>query len=238
MPEATGLPVALSAKMNELGLLQVACVSADPRVKQSWPLEFNLRRRSRTRRLPARATSQNPGVEEARLEAARARISSLFSRSLDKRDKLSATNLLKSLEQILGTPKANWNWVSHSRALDRPSHEQIDRRQESIEHEETWLILAGFLSPSRLWRRRRRSRGSINCGRFRPMASPIPASASNCSSISSGGASREGCSRERQETILAPELPKLTPGKARLPSSSASPDHSKESPRNQNRSDR
>ena len=37
------LPVTLSTKMNELGLLRVACVGADPQVKQSWPLEFNLR---------------------------------------------------------------------------------------------------------------------------------------------------------------------------------------------------
>ena len=37
------LPVRLKAKMNELGLLQVACVSADRNIRQSWPLEFNLR---------------------------------------------------------------------------------------------------------------------------------------------------------------------------------------------------
>src|SRR5271169_1200128 len=37
------LPVTLVASANELGLLQVCCVSADPCLKQSWPLEFNLR---------------------------------------------------------------------------------------------------------------------------------------------------------------------------------------------------
>jgi hypothetical protein len=37
------LPVTLISSANELGLLQVSCVSADHRIRQSWPLEFNLR---------------------------------------------------------------------------------------------------------------------------------------------------------------------------------------------------
>ena len=79
------LPVTLSAKMNELGLLRVACVSADPQVKQSWPLEFNLRphesggrqgtrgsRGSRRRGFPAGCRSRAhqfivlPALEQAR----------------------------------------------------------------------------------------------------------------------------------------------------------------------------
>src|SRR5215470_6891562 len=36
------LPVTLTASANELGLLQVSCVSADERIEQSWPLEFDL----------------------------------------------------------------------------------------------------------------------------------------------------------------------------------------------------
>ena len=83
------------------------------------------------------------GVESAKLEAARARMRSLFSRPLDKRDKLSATNLLKNLEQILALQKANWNGVL-IRQLWQTLYEQIDRRKESVDHEEAWLILAGF----------------------------------------------------------------------------------------------
>ena len=40
---ANTLPVTLIASANELGLLQVSCVSADPSIRQCWPLEFNLR---------------------------------------------------------------------------------------------------------------------------------------------------------------------------------------------------
>jgi molecular chaperone DnaK (HSP70) len=142
-PQGDRIPVTLSARMNELGLLKIALVSADPQIKQSWPLEFNLRPHESA---PAKepALPSDSGVESASLEAARARISSLFSQPLSKRDKLSATNLLKSLEQILGMPKANWNWVL-IRELWRTLYEQIGSREKSIEHEEAWLILAGFL---------------------------------------------------------------------------------------------
>jgi len=68
---------------------------------------------------------------------------SLFSRPLDRRDKLSATNLLKNLEQIFGLQKANWNGIL-IRQLWQTLYEQIDRRKESVDHEEAWLILAGF----------------------------------------------------------------------------------------------
>ena len=44
-PSATAstLSVKLVASVNELGLLQVYCISADPSTSQCWPLEFNLR---------------------------------------------------------------------------------------------------------------------------------------------------------------------------------------------------
>jgi molecular chaperone DnaK (HSP70) len=212
------LPVTLSAKMNELGLLQVACVSADPRVNQSWPLEFNLRPHE-----PGKepglgneaAVRLDPGVEGARLDAARTRISSLFSQPLNKRDKLSATNLLKSLEQILGTPKANWNWVL-IRELWTNLHEHIGYRKESIEHEETWLILAGFfLRPGfgaegdearieQLWQ-------------IQTDGLAYPGKRIQLQQYILWRRVAGGLSRERQETILEPELPKLTTQKGPAP---------------------
>ena len=138
------LPVRLSAKMNELGLLRVACVSLDPRAKQSWPLEFNLRpHEMSTDREKEASVPIGSEIDADRLNAARDRVTSSFSQPLNKRDKLSATNLLKSLEQILRMPKANWNGIL-IRELWTSLHAQASSRQESIEHEETWLILAGF----------------------------------------------------------------------------------------------
>jgi hypothetical protein len=96
--------------MNELGLLQVACVSADPRQRESWPLEFNLRQLEPEEQIDTAGDATVPSsVDPAHLDSARARIKAIFARPLDRRDKLTATNLLKSLEKILGLPKANWN---------------------------------------------------------------------------------------------------------------------------------
>ncbi len=51
--------------------------------------------------------------------------------------------MLKNLEQIFGIQKANWNSVL-IRQLWHTLFEQIDRRKASVDHEEAWLILAGF----------------------------------------------------------------------------------------------
>jgi molecular chaperone DnaK (HSP70) len=146
-PENDRVPVTLTARMNELGLLQVACVSADSSQNESWPLEFNLRQHEPGNKEQMDAgddTAVDPEVDPARLDAARARIEALFSQPLDVRDKLTATNLLKSLEKIQGLPKADWNWVL-IRSLWPALYECISCRKQSVEHEEAWLILAGFL---------------------------------------------------------------------------------------------
>ena len=208
------LPVTLSAKMNELGLLRVACVSADPQVKQSWPLEFNLRpHESGAAEEPA--VRVDPGVEDSRLDAARARISSLFSQPLNKRDKLSATNLLKSLEQILGTPKATWNWVL-IRELWTTLFQHLGARKESIEHEETWLILAGFLL--------RPGFGAEGDGarieqlwELHSDGLAFPGKRIQLQQYILWRRVAGGLGRERQETILEPELPKLTTQKSPAP---------------------
>ena len=201
------IPITLSATMNELGLLKIACQSADPRLKHSWPLEFNLRREEADAARDQSASAEESGVDRAKLEAARARMQSLFSRPLDKRDKLSATNLLKNLEQILALQKANWNGVL-IRQLWHTLYEQIDRRKESVDHEETWLILAGFfLRPGfgangdearldQVWQVR--TDGLFYPGKRNQLQEYI------LWRRVSGG-----LSRARQQAVLDPELPKL-----------------------------
>jgi molecular chaperone DnaK (HSP70) len=208
--EADRLPVTLTARMNELGLLQVACVSADPSLCETWPLEFNLRaheRGSEDQMETGDDSSPDPGVDAARLDAARARITRLFSQPLDRRDKLTATNLVKSLEQILGMPKADWNWVL-IRSLWPALYERISCRQESVEHEEAWLILAGFLLRpgfgaerdaariDELWQLHRD--GVAYLGKRIQLQQYIL-----------WRRVAGGLSRERQETILTPELSRL-----------------------------
>ena len=83
-PGPTGtVPVRLAAKMNALGLLQISCVSTDPRMPQSWPLEFNLRPHEHGRAAapgtPASAPVEANATTEAR-QAARDHITTTFTR--------------------------------------------------------------------------------------------------------------------------------------------------------------
>jgi hypothetical protein len=134
-----------------LGLLQVSCRSAAPDIRQSWPLDFDLRPHEQMDRgaLGPAATlagpvQVEPNVEPSALEAARQRIESMFTQPLSNRDRLSATRLVQSLEKTLGVPKGDWNWVL-VRALWPTLETCVACRRHSVEHEETWLILAGFL---------------------------------------------------------------------------------------------
>jgi molecular chaperone DnaK (HSP70) len=148
---ASRLPVRLVARVNELGLLQVSCVSADPIIDQSWPLEFNLRpleqdsqTASRTVAVSNASLPTKPNVAGQALEAARARIQYSFNRAANKREALTATRLLRNLEQILERPKSVWD-AALVRALWPALESCMAQRQESTDHEEAWLILAGFL---------------------------------------------------------------------------------------------
>jgi hypothetical protein len=214
--DADRLPVTLRTYVNELGLLRIACKSAHPAIKETWPLEFNLR--ADDPELPQRNQTEgaitphlDPGVEAARLESSQSRIAAVFSRAVDTRDKVTAASLFKSLERILGMPKAEWNWVL-IRSLWQTLWACYSDRSRSVDHEEAWLILAGFfLRPgfggdgddSRiddLWRLQ--TDGAAHPGKrvqiqefilWRRVAG--------------------GLNRERQENILTPEMPRLVAGK-------------------------
>jgi molecular chaperone DnaK (HSP70) len=217
--EGDRLPVTLTARINELGLLHVACVSTDPKAQGTWPLEFDLRPHESggarwLGREDAEAVQADPGVDPLRLDGAHNRITTLFSRPLDRRDKISAANLLKSLERILGKAKIEWNYHL-IRSLWRALHECFSSRQESIDHEETWLILAGyFLRPgfgaegdeiriNELWK--------IHTDGLK-----YPGKRNQLQLYILWRRVAGGLSSERQEAILAPELSRL-PRQANLP---------------------
>ncbi|MBV8641319.1 MAG: Hsp70 family protein [Verrucomicrobia bacterium] len=211
-PEGDRLPVILTARINELGLLHVACVSADPKLQGTWPLEFDLRSHEseNERQVDAdddRAGTTDPGVDPGRLEAARARVTTLFSRPLDGRDKLTATNLLKSLERILGMPKADWNYLL-IRSLWPALHQCQSFRKESVEHEEAWLILTGFLLRPGFGAERDDARID-DLWRIHEEGPAYPGKRIQLQQYILWRRVSGGLNRERQEAILAPELPKL-----------------------------
>ena len=145
---ACEIPVQLTAKVNELGLLQVSCRSLDPDIPQSWPLEFNLRPHERPsaspNKAPAAPRPAEPDVAPAALAAAGGRISAAFAQPLAKREKLTAPRLMQSLEQCLARSKGDWN-VILLRDLWTSLEASEAGRAHTVEHEEVWLILAGFL---------------------------------------------------------------------------------------------
>jgi hypothetical protein len=208
------VPVRLTAKVTELGRLEIACVSTEPERRGTWPLEFNLRSQTANDlaapRSPAAleaAGQAGPNVAAGALDAARLRITTLFGQPINNRDKLTATRLLKSLERILGAPKSAWNVVL-VRSLWATLEQCMACRGKSIDHEEAWLILAGFLLRpgfgaamdqgriDRLWTLRETGRcfsgKTVEIQEYvlwRRVAG--------------------GLSRERQEDVLASELAKL-----------------------------
>ena len=145
---AASIPVELIAEVNELGLLQVSCRSIAADIRQSWPLEFNLRPHEGPRAAPTRETASltpaAPQVAPAALAAAGRQIAAAFSQPLGKKDKLTAPRLLQSLEQSLGRAKGDWNGIL-LRDLWTSLEASGNGRALSVEHEEVWLILAGFL---------------------------------------------------------------------------------------------
>ncbi|MBL8659243.1 MAG: Hsp70 family protein [Rhodospirillales bacterium] len=150
------IAVTLEAKLSELGLLQIACRSADPDLLATWPLDFNLRglptdvARSGTDPDDASAPVRvAPNAPAAALAAAGAVIERRFAqpaagREGTGRDKVTAQRLLSALEKTLGIAKSEWNWVL-VRSLWPSLEACADGRRRSPEHEETWLAMAGFL---------------------------------------------------------------------------------------------
>jgi hypothetical protein len=147
------LPVGLTARMNALGLLHISCVSADPAVQRSWPLEFHMREHvqgvadAHGAGRPREASAPiEPNASAATLETARRQIGIVFTQPANnsKKNKITAATILKSVERILAFARNEWNGPL-LRALWPALEERLDDRRRSADHEEAWLIMAGFL---------------------------------------------------------------------------------------------
>jgi molecular chaperone DnaK (HSP70) len=210
----TTLPVRLIVSANELGLLQISFVSTDPLIRQSWPLEFNLRPHerdgqadSKTVPVPNAPVHAKPNISGQALEAARARIKSSFNSPPNRRDTVTATRLLRTLEQVVGMPKSDWN-AGLVRALWPALESCRARRKESPDHEEAWLILAGFLLRPGFGAAADEVRID-NLWRLREHGLAFPGKRSKVQEYVLWRRVAGGLARQRQEQILAPELDKI-----------------------------
>lgn len=135
------IAVRLATKISPLGLLQIACVSTDQKIPQSWPLEFNLRPHEQSATLTAVPVA--PNATPAAQQAARNYITIVFTGSA-KSERVTANSILKHLERILDRHRHEWN-AALLRNLWPALHERMAGRILSAEHEEAWLVLASFL---------------------------------------------------------------------------------------------
>jgi molecular chaperone DnaK (HSP70) len=216
------LPVRLVARMNALGLLQISLVSADPGNQHSWPLEFNMRPHDQdgagapVGAGPAReATVQiEPNAAADALETARKRIGIVFTHPAGKgkRDKVTAGTILKSLEQILGSPRSGWNGPL-LRALWPALDERLDGRGLSVDHEEAWLIVAGFLLRPGFGVVRDDLRIDA-LWRVHDAGPCFPGRRIKCQEYILWRRVAGGLTRERQNQLLAEELNRIRSGKA------------------------
>lgn len=203
------VPVRLAAKMNALGLLQISCVSTDPKIGQSWPLEFNLRPHEQGA-VPA-AGPVAPNATAEGLQAAQDDITTVFTPSA-KSGRVTANTILKHLERILGLPRHEWN-AALLRTLWPALNAGMAGRALSADHEEAWLILAGFLL--------RPGFGFAHDGlrmdelwRLRDAGLCFPGKRSRVQEHILWRRVAGGLTAERQMTLLANELETITKGRA------------------------
>jgi hypothetical protein len=213
-PDRT-VPVRLAAKMNALGLLQISCVGTDPQTPQSWPLEFNLRPHEHggaaARGTPAPAAVAPNAATEAQ-QVARGHIATIFTRRSSRSDRLTANAILKTLESMVGLPRHEWN-AALLRTLWPALNERTMGRKLSVEHEEAWLTLAGFLL--------RPGFGFAHDGlrmdelwRLRDVGLCFPGKRSKVQDYILWRRVAGGLTAERQGSLLAGELASIRAGKA------------------------
>lgn len=159
----TEVPVRLQARRTELGTLELSCFSKMSGAR--FKLEFDLRglepkesadpspsgttvQTTVTKRpseaafggAGTRAAPESGEVDPARLEAAKARISSTFA---PQPPRLDPDQLMKGLEADLGLGRDSFP-LPLIRVLSEHLLELLDRRAPTAEHEARWLNLIGF----------------------------------------------------------------------------------------------
>ena len=160
-PKGGQVSVHLRTHMNALGLLQVACESTLPDLDQTWPLDFNLRAvtvgSTDVREESNNAIAGDSGIAPSLLESGQRLLRRQFrsditakpskknrKKATKPKEKVTPGRVFRALEENLDLAKHEWNWIL-IRSLWPALQEGEAGRRSSIEHEETWLSLAGYL---------------------------------------------------------------------------------------------
>lgn len=206
-PASGRLPVILETMLNELGLLQVTCLHTTAAGREfRWGLDFNLRKAGVEEADGGEAAPAGPGVAEDKLADAAVLIASVYGKG--KGADTKPRRLIRELETLLGQRKQEWN-LALLRSLWPPLQKGMTLKSRSIDHESTWLNLAGFvmrpgygadLDPFRvdeLWR-------LFDLGMSFPKEKRVVNQWWILWRRVAGG-----LNRERQEALLAPLLPQF-----------------------------
>jgi len=139
-PANNRLRVTLECSLNELGLLQLFCVERDGPGR--WRLDFNLRRPAGEAEGPGAPQEAPPPKKE--LGKAVALILSLYGKKREPSlPETKPRSLMRQLEKTLGAPRESWDSAT-LRGLWPAIAQGMTRRGRSVDHEESWLYLAGF----------------------------------------------------------------------------------------------
>ena len=138
-PANNRLRVTLECSLNELGLLQLFCVERDGPGR--WRLDFNLRRPVGEEE-SVQAPEDTPPKKE--LGEAIGLILSLYGKKRDPNlPEAKPRALMRQLEKTLGGARDSWDSAT-LRGLWPAIAQGMTRRSRSVEHEESWLYLAGY----------------------------------------------------------------------------------------------
>lgn len=137
--------VHLEVSLNELGLLQIYCVARDGSGR--WRLDFNLRKgveEEQGKALQKQSQSLPPSKEaQQALQVATPYIDAVYARKKHAElPDIKPAYLPRELEHHLGK-RDTWN-SSTLRQLWPALNSGMTRKTRSVEHESTWLYLAGF----------------------------------------------------------------------------------------------
>lgn len=144
-PANNRVRVHLEVSLNELGLLQIYCVARDGSGR--WRLDFNLRKGVEEEQEDAAQTqgrnlALSKEIQQA-LRVATPYIDAIFARKKHANlPDIKPAHLPRELERHLGK-RDTWNSAT-LRQLWPALNSGMTRKTRSIEHENTWLYLAGF----------------------------------------------------------------------------------------------
>lgn len=151
------VPVRLQARLTNVGILELECCSTHPSIAQSWPLKFETRGGAATntttespsgdtpQSTPDHSVDEDRGITPAQFARAEKQIRSLLETGPSKKvAPLTSTSLIKTLENGTRLPKHEWSGTL-TRGLWPTVYDCFSCRERSVQHEEAWISLAGFL---------------------------------------------------------------------------------------------